>query len=264
MASEEANGLKGIGAYALFIAHNDQVTSCVSGESMLLEKGFFKNSAAKSGVIQKGLIEKAKSPCFSDRIGSSPDYLDDYRLVRRALTDLKTAEAVLRRIYPKIYDVVQSVAGRGQNVDDIAQLAAMEVSRCLDRYHGRGSIEAWAAKIAYRKAARVTKREWKKRVPTVPLDTDVMADTDIADPEKTMSRDQLFDTLLLKLNGIPSVRRTPFLLHVIYGYTIKEVSELTDVSINTVKDRLKTASREFRCILEKNPALVTAMLEEMP
>ena len=193
-----------------------------------------------------------------------PAYLDDYKLVQKALSDLKAAEVVLRRVYPKIYEVVRLTAGCRFNPDDIAQLAAMEVLRCLDRYQGRGSIEAWATKIAYRKAARVTKRQWKKEKPMLALIEEDIADTATLDPEKSMSRQQLFDNFLSKMSKIPSKRRVPLFLHLIYGYTVKEVSELTDAPFNTVKDRLKTAIREFQSVMAENESLVTAMLEEMP
>ncbi len=203
----------------------------------------------------------------SDSTGSGenrPFFMNDFNLAQQALNDLQVTEVLLRRVYPRIYAVVQSVVGRAHNVDDIVQLAAMEVTRCLDRYRGHGSIEAWAAKIAYRKAARVTKRDWKSRLSMVPLDDECFADKDTLNPEKTLLKDQLFDTLLSKMGRIPTKRRVPLLLHWLYGYSVREVSELTDVPINTVKDRLKTASREYRSILEKNHRLVSAMMEELP
>lgn len=49
----------------------------------------------------------------------------------------------------------------------------------------------------------------------------------------------------------------------VYGYTIKEVSELTETPLNTVKDRLRTASKEFQAIVDHNPRLVISMLEEL-
>lgn len=193
----------------------------------------------------------------------APAFLDDYRLAQEALDDLRVAEAVLRRVYPRISEIVRSVAGAAHNVDDITQLAAIEVARCLDRYHGRGSIESWASKIAYRKAMRVLKREWRKKKLTFFINDEDFEDRHTTSPEKSLSREQLFDAFISKMSGIPDKRRTPLILHMIYGYTVREVSELTDVSINTVKDRLKTGSREFRTMLDNNPTLVTAMLEEL-
>lgn len=198
-----------------------------------------------------------------DSVENRPFFLNDYRLAQEALNDLQVTEALLRRVYPKLHAVVQSVVGRAQDLDDIVQLAAMEVTRCLDRYQGHGTIEAWAAKIAYRKAVRVIKRDWRRRSATVPLEDDGVVDND-ANPEKALSKEQLFEIFLSKMGSIPSKRRVPLFLHLLYGYTVREVSEMTGVSSNTVKDRLKTASREYYSILENNHRLVTAMLEELP
>lgn len=217
-------------------------------------------SISPGGMISQG---KSGAPLAQSAGENPPSFLNDYSLAQKALGDLEVAEVLLRRVYPKIYEVVQSVVGHAENLDDIAQLAAMDVARYLDRYRGRGSIESWAAKIAYRKAARVTKREWKKRVATVPFIDDNLEDNDTLNPEKRISSQQLLDSLFSKMNGIPSNRRVPLLLHVLHGYTVREVSELTGTPVNTVKDRLKTAFREYYSILERNSRLVAAMLEEM-
>ena len=246
------------------LKENEIYSLCVARNMYAKSASPAEQAPAEKAPMKKAPAQKTDSSDAQRLTGDSPAFLNDYNLVQQALNDMQVTEVVLRRVYPKICQVVQSVVGCAQDIDDIAQLAAMEVARCLDRYHGRGSLEAWAAKIAYRKAARVTKREWKKKMPTVPIDVDILADTDTSDPEKSMSREQLLNTFLSKMSGIPSIRRIPFLLHMLYGYTVKEVSELTDASTHTVKDRLKTASREFQLILEKNPRLVTAMLEEMP
>ena len=82
-------------------------------------------------------------------------------------------------------------------------------------------------------------------------------------PEKSVSRRRVFETLLSKMEKIPTKRRIPLLLHLAYGYTVSEVADLTEVSPNTVKDRLKTAYREMRAILNDHPSLRAAMLEEI-
>jgi DNA-directed RNA polymerase specialized sigma24 family protein len=63
---------------------------------------------------------------------------------------------------------------------------------------------------------------------------------------------------------IPASRKVPLLLHLAYGYTVGEISELTKASPNTVKDRLKTAYREMREVLDSNPGFIRSMLEEIP
>jgi DNA-directed RNA polymerase specialized sigma24 family protein len=62
---------------------------------------------------------------------------------------------------------------------------------------------------------------------------------------------------------MPRKRRTPVFLHLLYGYSVAEVSDIMGVSPNTTKDRLKTALRELRVVFDRNPALREAMLEVM-
>jgi RNA polymerase sigma-70 factor (ECF subfamily) len=208
-------------------------------------------------------LERKKSPPGSQGVGTdAPIFLSDLQLARKALSDSRTEEALLRRVYPKIYKVVRITVGCQNHLDDIAQLAAMEVARSLDRYGGRGSLEAWAGRIAYRMAMRVIKRQRKKEMGRMPLFDRDRPNNET--PEKLISRRQLFENFVSKMGKIPAKRRVPLFLRLAYGYTVKEVSELTDASPNTVKDRLRTAFRELQTVLDENPGLVTAMLEELP
>jgi RNA polymerase sigma factor (sigma-70 family) len=138
----------------------------------------------------------------------------------------------------------------------------MQVLKSLESFGGLGSIESWAERIAYRTAMRSMKREQKKNTLHFSLEEEDIPNRET--PEKTVSRRQLFETLVSHLEGIPAKRRIPLLLHLAYGYTVDEVSKLTEASPNTVKARLKIAFRELRVILDKHPNLRAAMLEDTP
>lgn len=185
----------------------------------------------------------------------------DLELVQMAMEDPRAEEKVLRRVYPKIRQIVRFAVGSRREADDIAQLAAIEVVKSLGNFNGTGSIESWAGRIAYRVTMRTVKKEHQKRKLLSPLWEGDIPSTD--NPERSVSQQQLFEKLLSKMDKIPTRRRIPILLHLIYGYTVREVAELTDASPNTVKDRLKTAYRELRTIMDKHPKLRTALLEEI-
>lgn len=194
----------------------------------------------------------------------SPVVLDDYRLAQTALQDPKAEEQLLRRVYPKILQIARCVVGSHRQADDIAQLAAMEVVRSLAGFTGTGSIEAWAGRIACRVTMKTLRRDRHKERLFVPLaDESIPGDDDTENPETTVTRRQLFEILIAKMETIPAKRRVPLLLHLAHGYTVSEVAELTEVSPNTVKDRLKTAYRELRAILDAHPRLRAAMVEEL-
>ena len=82
-------------------------------------------------------------------------------------------------------------------------------------------------------------------------------------PEKSISRRQLFETLMENMSVIPENRREPLLLHLAFGYSVREVSQMTDSPVDTVKYRLKIAFREFQSILDAHPEFARTMTEEL-
>ena len=138
----------------------------------------------------------------------------------------------------------------------------MQVFMSLDNFKGLGTIEAWAECIAYRTAMKSIKIEKKRTWLHFPLVEEELFHRET--PEKAMSRRQLFEKIITELGQIPKKRRIPLFLHFAYGYTVKEVSELTETSPNTVKARLKKGFRELRAILEEHPNLLAAIGEDSP
>jgi RNA polymerase sigma-70 factor (ECF subfamily) len=187
---------------------------------------------------------------------------DDVELAKWARRDAQAAEKILKRLYPKIFKVVRSVVRNHHQADDVGQTAAVEVMKSLQNYKGRGTLEAWAGQIAFRVAVRSMKSAeiWDQK--HVPIWSENLEDT--ANPEKTAIRRQLFESLIGKIDAVSGERKVPLLLHLAYGYTVEEVSELTGVSPNTIKDRLKIAYHELREVMKNNPGLRRSMLEEIP
>lgn len=191
-----------------------------------------------------------------------PTLVDDLQLARTAQRDPKAADVVFRRIYPRIFRVVRATVREHRQVEDVAQLAAMQVMKSLGSFGGSGTIEAWAERIAFRTAVRAIRREMKR--PTTLFSIVDHDASNLETPESSLARRQLFEELIGEMQRIPSKRRVPLLLHLVYGYTVGEVSEITDSSLNTVKARLRIGFRELREILTEYPHLRDGMLEEKP
>ena len=188
--------------------------------------------------------------------------LNDLQLAQSALTDTKAKEKLFYRVYPRILRIVWLVLGDGRRADDVAQIAALQVFRRLDIFRGMGTIESWAERIAYRTATKESKKEKKRNAMFLTLKEGdgVHRET----PEMAASKRQLFEMLISKVKCIPEKRRVPLLLHLAYGYTVREVSTLTATSQNTIKARLKLGYRELRAILDQNPDLLSMIDGETP
>jgi len=191
----------------------------------------------------------------------NPIAFADLQLAKTALRDRRSEEMLLRRVYPRIVQIVRMAIGDRSQVDEIAQVAAMEVVRSLKSYRGEGSIEGWAGRIAWRTAMKSAKRRRARDGALMPLLNEDVPDRET--PERSVSRRQLFDRFMETMTAIPEKRRLPLMLHLAFGYTVAEVSDMTDASENTVKDRLKTAFREFQSVMNEHPDLRASMLEEL-
>lgn len=185
----------------------------------------------------------------------------DIEEARKAQLNPQALDALVERLYPRILQVARYVLNQQQVADDVAQNAALEVYRCIHNYKGLGSLEAWVGQITFRVAMRENKSKNKIRKVETSLSEEQMSDN--PSPEQNVARYRLFQSLQKELETIPNKRRVPLLLHVSHGYTVKEVAQITAMTPDTVKYSLKKAYRELREILEKNPSLYGAMLEEL-
>ncbi len=65
-------------------------------------------------------------------------------------------------------------------------------------------------------------------------------------PEQETSRKRLREKLALTLEKLPAERRKTLVLRLVFGHSIAEIANLTNVPINTVRSRLRTGLRELR------------------
>jgi RNA polymerase sigma-70 factor, ECF subfamily len=187
--------------------------------------------------------------------------LNDLQIAQRAIQDDMARDSLLRRLYPHIFIVASSVVKERSMAQDIVQISAMEIIRSIHTYRGEGALEAWAGRITYRIASKQQYRthRFTKHLSKTHTGEDVLTEN----AEKEITLRSLYDKLLEKLSYIPPKRRAALILHIVHGYTVTEVATLTDVSPNTVKDRLRTAYKEMRTILNDYPKLVAEILEEL-
>ncbi len=193
------------------------------------------------------------------RVEKDAPALNDLQLAQLAREDTKMEEVLLRRLYPQIFNVAWSIMGSRWLADEVSQVAAVQVVKSLDNFRGIGSLESWARRITCRVASKMLKKERRSNLLVPLVDEEHASQSEPID--RTLWRRNLFEKLLSEMARIPRKRRIPFQLHVVYGYTVSEVAEMTNVSPNTVKDRLRTVYKEIRKIMDENPNLRGAMLE---
>ncbi|MCP4601148.1 MAG: sigma-70 family RNA polymerase sigma factor [Proteobacteria bacterium] len=185
--------------------------------------------------------------------------LDDVRLAHLARRDQKTADSILTRLHPRVWQVVRMVRGPRQDADELLQRCFVEILESLHKFRGEGSLESWAGQVAYRVVMRHVKTTRINEINETPTSEEMGISK--RNPETEVSRMTVWERLMAEMQKIPAKRRLTLMLHLVYEHTVEEVAELTGVSVNTTKYRLRTGYRELRVIFSRNADLKEAMLE---
>ncbi len=187
--------------------------------------------------------------------------VDDTELlteVRRG--DPGAATAFHDRVRPQVDRTVRRLLGAGDpDREDIAQLALIELVSTIDRYRGDCSLDAWTSTLTARvvyKAIRRRRTERRLFAGVAPAD----AETGVARQRapETWTHD-LLPRVLGHLRAIDESRAWAFLLHDVWGYDLREMADIMDVSVAAAQSRLVRGRRELHARIARDPELADTM-----
>lgn len=157
---------------------------------------------------------------------------------RVARGDADAFAAVYETLSPTVYGIALRVVRDPSQSEEVAQEVLVEVWRQAPRYDpGRGSVRAWAATMAHRRAVdRVrsveasTKREVQAgRAAERPFD----------EVSEVVQHRLEVEQVRAALGLLTDLQREAVTLAYYGGHTYREVAELLDVPLGTVKTRLR-------------------------
>jgi RNA polymerase sigma-70 factor, ECF subfamily len=177
---------------------------------------------------------------------------EDARLAHEAASDPIARDELARRLGPRVRRLAASLFRNRHDAEDAAQLALLEIIRAAHGFRGESSLEAWADRIAIRTGIRVAR---ERRLASVRSEREVEPD-DLPAPEGASGLGEgLPRSVLDYLDELPEVRRTVLVLRHVMGYSIEEIAQQTDASVNTVKDRLLSAREQMRKMVRRDLAV---------
>jgi RNA polymerase sigma-70 factor (ECF subfamily) len=152
------------------------------------------------------------------------------------------AAAFVRRFQSRVYGLALTIVRDPELAEEVAQEAFVRAWRHAGSYDARrGRVPAWLLTIARNLAIdRV-----RMRVAT-PADPDVIASQLDISSQAAMPDVGERDRVRRALAGLPDEQRRALVLAVYGGRTAREISELDDVAVGTVKTRLRAAMIKLR------------------
>jgi RNA polymerase sigma-70 factor (ECF subfamily) len=177
---------------------------------------------------------------------ADPSHLD--ALAREALA--QAPEAVRRfllAIAPAIWRACRGVMGtRHPDLEDTIQDCFVDVTRGLASYRFEGNLLGFVTKIAVRRALLYRRRS-VARVRNLQLLDDLndaapAADANVGEIERA-------EVIRDLIRHVRPIQAETLVMRVVLGFTVEEIALATEVSVNTVKTRLRLGKSSLRKLL---------------
>jgi RNA polymerase sigma factor (sigma-70 family) len=175
------------------------------------------------------------------------DPSDEALLAGFATGDPGTAAAFVRRFQGRVYGLALTIVRRPAIAEEVAQETFARVYRHAGNYDARkGRVSTWLLSIARNLAIDFTRM---RRLD--PVDPDVIS-AEISLTSQEPAADEMAvqpderDQLRAAIGELPEGQRRALVLAAYMGRTAREISELDDVPLGTVKTRIRTAMLKLR------------------
>jgi RNA polymerase sigma factor (sigma-70 family) len=179
------------------------------------------------------------------------DPSDEALLAGFATGDPDTAAAFVRRFQGRVYGLALTIVRRPAIAEEVAQETFARVFRHAGNYDARkGRVSTWLLSIARNLAIDLTRM---RRLD--PVDPDLIA-AELSIASQEPSADEMYlqpderDQLRSAIAELPGDQRRALVLAAYMGRTAREISDLDDVPLGTVKTRIRTAMLKLRDQLE--------------
>lgn len=186
----------------------------------------------RSGTLRRPRTEAARPPASDDR----------ELLARVAAGDLQAFERMYRLYQPRLTRFLTTLLRRPQLIEEVLDDTMMVVWQTADRFRGSSKPSTWIFAIAYRKAHKARLR-WPDPVEDPESDNRVSEEPA---PDDELHHQRLHDSLMRAMDTLSADHRAVVDLTYFHGLGYREIAEIVDCPVDTVKTRMFHARRRLR------------------
>ncbi|MHB0913949.1 MAG: RNA polymerase sigma factor [Armatimonadota bacterium] len=181
---------------------------------------------------------------------------EDAKLVERARRgDVPSFERLFAKHHRRVYNLVYRMVEDEQDAADLTQDTFVRAYNSLHHLDSGEAFYSWVRTIAvnlcrdfFRKRGRTVRTESLDQ--KVELDGGGEVEREFADwstnPERSLDRKDMQETVQRAISSLSEEYRTAVILHHIEGMDVKEMADLLQVPVGTVKSRLSRAREDLR------------------
>lgn len=173
--------------------------------------------------------------------------MDLKEIIEGCKSGKKNCQECLVRIYaPGLLAICRRYTKDYESANDALQESFINIFKYINSYKGAGSFEGWMKRIAVNCSISFQKKHFK-----VYHEADILHDSkqhcEIPDVYSTLGKEEILGLL----SELPKSLFIVFNMHVVEGYSHKEISELLEISEGTSRASLSRARSRLIEIIEE-------------
>ena len=154
-------------------------------------------------------------------------------------------EILYKKFSSKMYSVCLRYSGNIEDANDLLQEGFIKIFRNLEKFRGDGSFEGWIRRIF----VNTSIEHFRKKVKLYNV-TEVQENT-IEDVELNILDSMAEKDIIFLVNELAPGYKAVFNMHVIEGYSHKEIADIRGITEGTSKSQLARAKGVLKKSLEK-------------
>lgn len=218
-----------------------------------------------SSVARSKLRLVTSDPAPPSRAALETTEGDDFELLAAVRGgDPASARSLYQRLQPVVSRTASKLLGfSDRDLDDVVQTTMIEIITSIGRFRGESSLASWASTIAAHVVFKhIRRRGTERRIfGDAAVEFLSSAASVSGDPARLARLRQSVAAVGECLRQIDPLKTWTFLLHDVCGYDLREVAEITEVSIAAAQTRLVRGRREVHERIAKRPDLAQALEE---
>ncbi len=180
------------------------------------------------------------------------DQRTDDDLVRLfACGDDGAFDMLFDRHHAAVYAVARSILGRADGADEILQETFLAVARSARDYTPRGRFRAWLMRIVRNRCLTRIEADRSRRQLAAGIDVHVAAAAGAeASPDRQAESGEQTERIIAAVNALPPSQRQAIALYALDGMLYRDIAEVMDVPVNTVKTLIHRARANLAAALD--------------
>jgi RNA polymerase sigma-70 factor, ECF subfamily len=202
--------------------------------------------------MESVLLDKPNRATSLTRTANSVQHCDE-TLVEAAKGGSQAAfEQLIEHYQNKVFRVARTLAPNREDAEEITQDAFVQAFKNLSSFRGDSRFYTWLVRITVNAGLMRLRRHHAQ---VVSIDDQVESEGGIpaceledtrATPERLYLQRELQEILITSIGQLPSGYRSVFELRAVQGFSTEETAHALDLSLTTVKSRLRRARLRMR------------------